>query len=87
MRLLGLYGLSTTSFRGIRFTWPGIPFSFFAISSACQSWSLTPSIMAYSKLMRRPVFWKYLWQAANSVSTSYARFTGIMRLRVSLSGA
>ena len=58
-----------------------------AIRSACQSWSLTPSIMAYSKEMRRPVFAKYRWQAANSSSTSQARFTGMIRERVSLSGA
>ena len=38
--------------------------------SACQSWSLTPSIMAYSKEIRRPVFSKYRWQASNSFSTS-----------------
>ena len=57
-RRLGLYGLSTTSFSGMRFTWPGMPRSFLAMRSACQSLSLTPSIMAYSKLMRRPVFSK-----------------------------
>ena len=34
------------------------PRSFLAIRSACQSWSLTPSIMAYSKEMRRPVLSK-----------------------------
>ena len=41
--------------RGMRLTWPGIPRTRLAMRSACQSLSLTPSIMAYSKLMRRPV--------------------------------
>ena len=58
-RRLGLNGLSATSLRGIRLTCPGIPRSFCAMRSACQSWSFTPSIMAYSKEMRRPVFLKY----------------------------
>ena len=47
-RRLGFKGLSSTSLRGMRFTWAGAPRSCLASRSACQSASFTPSIMAYS---------------------------------------
>ena len=68
---IGGGSLFTTYYEGTtKVKFPGIPFSFLAMRSACQSWSLTPSIMAYSKEIRRPVFLKYRWQASNSFSTS-----------------
>ena len=50
--------LSVTLFRGIMLTCAPMPASFLASSSACSGESLTPSIMVYSKEMRRPVFAK-----------------------------
>ena len=52
---LGFSGLSATSFSGMRFTCAGRPFSFCSRSRAQPGESLTPSIMAYSKEIRRPV--------------------------------
>ena len=52
---LGFKGLSSTWFSGIRLKWAGRPFSLRSSSLASYSESLTPSIMAYSKLIRREV--------------------------------
>ena len=54
-RLLGFKGLSSTWFSGIRLKWQGRPFIRRKSSLAFSSESLTPSIMAYSKEIRREV--------------------------------
>src|SRR5690625_489527 len=55
---------------------------------ACSGWSLTPSIMVYSKVILRlwPASTKRL-QAAISSSTGYLRLSGTRRLRTSFSAA
>ena len=54
-RELGFKGLSSTWLRGIKLKWAGRPYSRRSSSFAWSVESLTPSIMAYSKWMRRPV--------------------------------
>ena len=54
-RVLGFRGLSSTWFKGIRLKWAGSPLKRRSSSFASSGRSLTPSIMAYSKEIRREV--------------------------------
>lgn len=79
--------LPATAFTGIKFTWHNMPCKRCANSCAHASLSFTPSIIAYSNDMRRPVASTYSRQAANKSAIGQRRFTGIVRERIASFGA
>ena len=85
--VLGSKERSSTWLSGIRFTCAQTRRACSASSCAWRGVSVTPFIMAYSKDIRLPVFLKYRSQASMSCSTPLPRFAGMMRERVSSSGA